>query len=119
MAKDPRSTRPRSTGTDTPPPPDAASIETADALRQALDHGGAADKVNFQDPAAAPLGTDDEAAGHPPTREQVRMAAASELGPRYDPPDERRTIPKLIDHPVGPALMIAAFGLAMILMFLD
>ena len=37
-------------------------------LRNKIDHGGAGDKVAFPDPAAAPLGTDDEAAGHPPTR---------------------------------------------------
>ena len=34
-------------------------------LRNKIDHGGAGDKVAFPDPAAAPLGTDDEAAGLP------------------------------------------------------
>jgi hypothetical protein len=32
-------------------------------LRDEIDHGGRADKVDYPDPAAAPLGTDDEAAG--------------------------------------------------------
>lgn len=30
--------------------------------------------MDFPDPAAAPLGTDDEAAGHPPKRGAVRRA---------------------------------------------
>lgn len=40
------------------------------------------------DPAAAPLGTDDEAAGHPPTAEQIQLAAAVELrtGPKASRP---------------------------------
>lgn len=69
---------------------------TADALRQALDHGQGGDKVNFTDPAAAPLGTDDEAAGHPPTQEQIRMAAAAELGPLRPKaaPKAQRTAPE-------------------------
>lgn len=53
---------------------------TADALRHALDHGKGGDKVDFADPAAAPLGTDDEAAGFPPTRAQRAEAARQELG---------------------------------------
>lgn len=52
---------------------------TSDAIRAAIDAGKGTDKVDFPDPAAAPLGTDDEAGGHPPTPEQRRMAAASEL----------------------------------------
>lgn len=51
---------------------------TSDRLREDIDRGAAADKVAFLDPAAAPLGTDDEAAGTPPTREQVNRAQAAE-----------------------------------------
>jgi hypothetical protein len=36
---------------------------TPEQLRSDIDHGRTGDKVNFPDPAAAPLGTDDEAAG--------------------------------------------------------
>jgi hypothetical protein len=104
--------------TDTPPPPPRDAIETADALRQGIDRGRG-DKVNFQDPAAAPLGTDDEAAGFPPTTEQVRMAAAAELRPHIDPPDERRTIPKLVQHRYAPVLLAVAFGCAVLLVMLD
>ena len=49
---------------------------TADRLRHDISRGKAGDKVDHPDPAAAPLGTDDEAAGRPPTSEERRMAAA-------------------------------------------
>jgi hypothetical protein len=38
---------------------------TTDQLRDDIDAGRAGDKVRFPDPAAAPLGTDEEAAGTP------------------------------------------------------
>lgn len=59
--------------------PAPAEIESADSLRHAIDRGRGADKVDFPDPAAAPLGTDDEAAGTSPTPARVRLAAAHEL----------------------------------------
>lgn len=46
---------------------------TADSLRHSIDSGETGDKADWPDPAAAPLGTDDEAAGYPPTREQLDM----------------------------------------------
>lgn len=49
-----------------------------DRLRQRIDRGEGADKIDYPDPAAAPLGTDDEASGHPVTREQLDMALAAE-----------------------------------------
>ena len=36
---------------------------TTDRLREDIDSSETGDKVNYPDPAAAPLGTDDEAAG--------------------------------------------------------
>ncbi len=47
---------------------------TADRLRIDIDEGRTSDKVRYPDPAAAPLGSDDEAAGTPPTAEQRRLA---------------------------------------------
>ncbi|MBB06409.1 MAG: hypothetical protein CML03_13010 [Pseudooceanicola sp.] len=61
-------------GDETPDPAGAAR------LREEIDRGGTGDKVAFSDPAAAPLGTDAEAGGAPPTREQVERAAAMETG---------------------------------------
>ncbi|MFK8252789.1 hypothetical protein [Ancylobacter terrae] len=41
-------------------------MSDSERLRDRIDAGKAGDKVPFPDPAAAPLGTDDEAAGRPP-----------------------------------------------------
>jgi hypothetical protein len=65
----------------TPPEPPA----NPDRLRQRIDRGKGADKVDFPDPAAAPLGTDDEAAGTPITQEQLQMAMAHETRPGGGP----------------------------------
>jgi hypothetical protein len=56
-------------GSDTP---------NVDQLRKAIDRGEAADKTPGVDPAAAPLGTDDEAGGNPPTLEQRAMEAEAQ-----------------------------------------
>jgi hypothetical protein len=48
-------------------------------LRDEIDRGRAGDKVAGPDPASTPLGTDDEAGGHPPTPEQVALAREQEL----------------------------------------
>ena len=42
------------------------------------DRGG--DKVDAIDPAAAPLGTDEEAAGTPPSPQAIKQAHAHEIG---------------------------------------
>lgn len=47
------------------PPPSPTSA--AARLKHAIDSGNTGDKVNYPDPAAAPLGTDDEAAGITPS----------------------------------------------------
>jgi hypothetical protein len=54
-------------------------IETTEQLRIAIDQGNG--KVDAGDPAAAPLGADDEAGGAPHTAAQVRLAAAHEIRP--------------------------------------
>lgn len=94
---------------------------TADALRHSLDRGRGGDKTDFSDPAAAPLGTDDEAAGFPPTAEQVRMAAASELGPRPDEVAQKRRTPgALVNGGLGrwpwPLVLLAVAALVIVLM---
>lgn len=62
---------------------------TVDQLRSAIDHGAAGDKVRVSDPAAAPLGTDDEAAGAPPTADRITTAYQNEIG-RLAPAGRRR-----------------------------
>lgn len=64
----------------------------ADRLRSDIDAGRTADKVAFPDPAAAPLGTDDEAAGAAPTVGRVEAAdhsAAPAPAIASTPADER------------------------------
>jgi hypothetical protein len=57
-----------------------------DQLRHAIDSGATGEKVAFPDPAAAPLGTDAEAAGHPPSPREVSMdlAASRPARPRRE-----------------------------------
>jgi hypothetical protein len=54
---------------------------TADRLRYEIDHGRGGDKVDGSDPAVAPLGTDDEAGGVPPTPAQIKQAYTNEIAP--------------------------------------
>ncbi len=72
---------------ETPPP-------TAAQLRDDIDSGRTRDKVAHSDPAAAPLGTDDEAAGTPPTGEQAAMARRHEASRRVPDPSPADQPPK-------------------------
>lgn len=71
---------------DTPPapgsihvdaPPDSPSPTTA-MLKADIDSGRTGDKVEHYDVGLSPLGTDDEAAGLPPSPERVALARAQE-----------------------------------------
>jgi hypothetical protein len=67
-----------------------STVRNVDQLRAAIDSGRSGDKVAASDPAAAPLGTDEEAGGNPPTRDQVAMARRHEVGrPVSSPPIDR------------------------------
>jgi hypothetical protein len=65
-------------------------MSTTARLRADIDAGLSGSKVAGSDPAAAPLGTDDEAAGTPPTSAAVDMARAAELGGAADQRDKGR-----------------------------
>jgi hypothetical protein len=54
----------------------------SDQLRDRIDRGKGGDKVPYADPAAAPLGTDDEAAGTSPSANDVERAMHAEIGRR-------------------------------------
>lgn len=73
------------------PPASGSAGGSASRLREAIDSGGTADKVPFPDPAAAPLGTDDEAAGTPPGATRTGAAHRSATAGATAPPavDER------------------------------
>jgi hypothetical protein len=53
---------------------------TTAKLKHDIDRGRGGDKVDVIDPAAVPLGTDDEAAGTPPTPRAVEQAHRDEIG---------------------------------------
>lgn len=63
---------------------------TTDQIRHAIDSGRGGDKVAFPDPAAAPLGTDDEAAGTPPSAAERAQAARHEIGAHAPTPDRAK-----------------------------
>jgi hypothetical protein len=64
-------------------------VETTEQLRIAIDQGHSGSKVDATDPAAAPLGTDDEAGGTPNSTAQVRAAAAHEIRATPSSPRQR------------------------------
>jgi hypothetical protein len=93
-------------------------------LRSDIDGGRTGDKVPFPDPAAAPLGTDDEAAGTPP--DAARLALAAREHARADAhdaavvggsrrSDRRRAGAKPV---VAVALVALAFALLLIALLL-
>ncbi len=55
------------------------NARNTEQLRGAIDRGETGDKAAYPDPAAAPLGADDEAAGHPPQAGQVSQAMRQEV----------------------------------------
>jgi hypothetical protein len=79
------------------------SAPTAEQLRRDIDRGITGDKVRADDPAAAPLGTDDEAAGTPPSPSRIARAILQETS-RPHIPDE--------DPAPGAAWILIAFAFA-------
>jgi hypothetical protein len=63
--------------------------QTADCLRAKIDRGQTGDKVPASDPAAAPLGTDEEAAGASPSAEAVGQAQSQETSAPVKHPEPR------------------------------
>jgi hypothetical protein len=57
-----------------------AEKPTVSKLREDIDRGRAGSKIDAPDPAAAPLGTDDEAAGSPNRPDVVVLAHSREIG---------------------------------------
>lgn len=56
--------------------------KTVDQLRKDIDRGKGGDKVPYPDPAAAPLGTDEEAAGTPIPQSAIDRAYRDEISKR-------------------------------------
>jgi hypothetical protein len=58
-------------------------------LRDVIDRGRTGDKVRVADPALAPLGTDEEAAGTPPSPTAVAAALREETARPHHAPEPR------------------------------
>ena len=61
------------------------AVKYPEQLRAAIDRGDTRDKVAGSDPAAAPLGTDEEAAGTPIPRAAVQLAFRQETNRDSNP----------------------------------
>jgi len=89
---------------------------TAAELRDDIDHGLTGDKVAVEDPATAPLGTDDEAAGATATPEMIGEARERErqIGTQVHTSEHRGSA----TEPNGaiPWLLLAAFLLSALAM---
>lgn len=72
---------------------------TTDQLRNRIDSGRTGEKIAMPDPAAAPLGTDAEAAGSPPSPAERRLEA-----------EQTPTAGAEQSRPVGGIIYIAAIG---------
>ncbi len=93
------------------PEPSAVPRGNPDILRADIDSGRTRDKIGHPDPAAAPLGTDDEAGGAPPTPRQVQMARAYEHGsPEAGSRPSGRTLWVLLLSAIAIGLAALAFG---------
>ena len=95
----------------------AAKKTTIDQLRDDIDCGRTGDKVNFSDPAAAPLGTDEEAAGTPLDPTVVAMVRDRELAKAPDRPKheaQSSNDPQYPGRGVIPVLAIIAAMFALV-----
>jgi hypothetical protein len=79
---------------------------TTDQLRADIDSGRTGSKISKGDPAASPLGTDDEAAGTPAGPEAVAMARAAEVKTAPKPAPEEAPSGPLMRY--WPFLVIGA-----------
>src|SRR3954447_21139475 len=86
----------------------SAAMTTTERLRADIDSGRTGEKVAASDPAAAPLGTDDEAAGAAPKPDDVALARSREVKHASGQSD---------DNKIGSALLYTAI-LAIVLIVL-
>ena len=77
---------------------------TVEQLRDDIGAGRTGDKIDWPDPAAAPLGSDEEAAGTPPSVEAVDTARTIELS---------RPCRSTAYRGVGAAWLLIAFAAAL------
>lgn len=100
-------------------PSHQATGPTTAQLKADIDAGLTGDKVPEFDPSAAPLGTDDEAAGRPASPERIAHARAMEL--QYPPGTQsssgpaRERRPAALSGGKGAWLILAAVAAILVL----
>gem|GEM_PF-1039288 len=90
--------------------------DTTEQLRADIDSGRTGDKVRVSDPAAAPLGTDEEAAGTPPDGATIRQARRQETARSPANTDTRRR--SIRHYQIGGVVVVLAIIVVLILAFL-
>ncbi len=91
--------------------------DTVSQLKDDIDSGRTGDKVVAGDPGLSPLGTDDEAAGRPPSPERVAMAREQEkkigrIATANDKPNTNGPVFAIIGAIVVVAVVVVVFFLA-------
>jgi hypothetical protein len=87
---------------------DKHAAAAPERLRQNIDSGRTGDKVPVADPAAAPLGTDDEAGGSQMTA-QAAALVENAAGRKPEPPREGSAHVWYIGAIIAAALLIVVF----------
>ena len=82
-----------------------AGTKTTAQLRNAIDKGRTGDKIAWPDPAAVPLGVDEEAAGTPPSSAAVARAHREETG-RPAQSREQDSSPLMMSLIIGLAVLV-------------
>ncbi|RCS25103.1 hypothetical protein DUT91_06665 [Phyllobacterium salinisoli] len=88
---------------------------TVDRMREDIDRGSTREKVPYPDPAAAPMGTDEEAAGNPPGEKE----RAIEVEARTDPVGVSRRQPAAVVVYVLITILIGCVILGSVAVFLN
>lgn len=83
------------------------SDATTEQLRHDIDQGRTGDKVRFPDPAVAPLGTDEEAAGTPIDPQIIAQTRAAEAKMAH-PTDAQRSMEGRVTDVLWWVAMVAA-----------
>ncbi|MDO9442400.1 MAG: hypothetical protein Q7T73_16050 [Beijerinckiaceae bacterium] len=89
----------------------AGEPHPASALRADIDSGRTGDKIDHSDPAAAPLGTDDEAGGAPPSAaamSRARQYETTRAAPHVEPQGRGRWVYAIVIACV--IVILAAFA---------
>jgi hypothetical protein len=79
----------------------SSAVATSAQLRHGIATGQSGDKTSNIDPAAAPLGTDDEAAGKPPSTLEINLAAQEEVKNDPIPSQSLERSPIIISSSAG------------------